>query len=147
MPEPQVSAAAGVQMLAGAKGPRGRQTLRKLGLGRPGEALKPAKGKEQQLGPPWPDEAAGHGQEKATRPPVSTPQRQSERTICLRSQACWTLLRPSPSRPAPIGVGVLGGRGVCSQLESCQRRDEKWPQDPGPCLPLSIEPPASGLSS
>lgn len=58
MPESQVSAAAGTQMLAGAKGPKREGDPQEAGPGEAwGEASKSAKGKEQQLGPPWPDEA------------------------------------------------------------------------------------------
>lgn len=64
-----MSAAAATQMLAGAKGPQRETDPQEAGPGEAWEALKPAKGKEPQLGPPWPDEAAGHGQEKAAGHP------------------------------------------------------------------------------
>lgn len=52
MPESQVRAAAGMHMLAGAKDPKRRQTLRKLGLGRPAVRLQnQRRGENSSWGP------------------------------------------------------------------------------------------------
>lgn len=135
-------------MLADTTGPKREAGHQKAGLGEAwGEALRSAEGKRQQLWPQWPDEAALHGsKEKAAWPPVSAPQSHGERTICLGSQAC--LDPPSPHLLAPLSPSSRLEAGKPKPMESHhRRRDGKWFQEPGPCLPPSISAlsPEEGL--
>lgn len=107
------------------------------------ETLKSAKGKQQQLGPQWSDEAAQHGEEKAARPPVSAPQSRCEWTICLRSQAC-----PNPPSPLPhplcplLSAGPWEEGGVAASWKVVKGGGmESGFRTPGPCLPLPIKAP------
>ena len=105
-----------IQGLAGTKGQRRRQALRKLGPGRPG-----SRAQGQRRG----NSSWGRGEEKAGRPPVGTPQSRCERAICLRSQACPTsLLSPPPPHPSSLLELWEAQRG-CRQLQSHQRR-QRW---------------------